>query len=65
MALKDYMVTLEQTNPPDFLKLLAHQLRWQLLIALAESDYRVQELVAVLHKPQNLVSSHLRLLRSK
>ena len=48
---------------PDFLKLLAHDVRWQLLRALAESDRRVQELVTLLQRPQNLVSYHLRLLR--
>lgn len=47
----------------DFLKLLAHDVRWALLAALAESDRRVQELVALLQRPQNLVSYHLRLLR--
>lgn len=52
------------TNLPlDFLKLLAHDIRWQLLTALAESDRRVQELVERLQRPQNLVSYHLRLLR--
>jgi protein-tyrosine-phosphatase/DNA-binding transcriptional ArsR family regulator len=50
-------------SPPDFLKLLAHDLRWQLLTLLAESDRRVQELVAQLGRPINLVSYHLRLLR--
>jgi ArsR family transcriptional regulator, arsenate/arsenite/antimonite-responsive transcriptional repressor / arsenate reductase (thioredoxin) len=51
-------------NPTlDFLKLLAHDVRWQLLAALAESDRRVQELVERLQRPQNLVSYHLRLLR--
>lgn len=51
-------------NPTlDFLKLLAHDVRWQLLKALAESDRRVQELVEQLQRPQNLVSYHLRLLR--
>lgn len=51
------------TSPPDFLKLLAHDLRWQLLTALAQSDYRVQELAAHLQRPMNLVSYHLRQLR--
>lgn len=49
---------------PDFLKLLAHDLRWQLLAALAESDRRVQELVALLQRPQNLISYHLSQLRT-
>ncbi len=48
---------------PDFLKLLAHDVRWQLLTVLAESDRRVQELVSLLQRPQNLISYHLRLLR--
>ncbi|MFO7538062.1 MAG: helix-turn-helix domain-containing protein [Chloroflexota bacterium] len=51
------------TLPPDFLKLLAHDVRWHLLMALALSDRRVQELVDLLQRPQNLISYHLRLLR--
>lgn len=47
----------------DFLKLLAHDVRWTLLTVLAESDRRVQELVTLLQRPQNLISYHLRLLR--
>jgi ArsR family transcriptional regulator, arsenate/arsenite/antimonite-responsive transcriptional repressor / arsenate reductase (thioredoxin) len=50
-------------SPPDFLKLLAHELRWQILVALAESDQRVQELVERVARPMNLVSYHLRMLR--
>ncbi|MEM7115319.1 MAG: ArsR family transcriptional regulator [Chloroflexota bacterium] len=46
-----------------FLKLLAHEVRWLLLTKLAESDRRVQELVTLLKRPQNLISYHLRLLR--
>lgn len=49
--------------PLNFLKLLAHDVRWQLLSLLAKSDHRVQEIVAAVQKPQNLVSYHLRLLR--
>lgn len=49
--------------PPAFVRLVAHPLRWQLLTALADSDYRVRELVTLLGQPQNLVSYHLRLLR--
>jgi protein-tyrosine-phosphatase/DNA-binding transcriptional ArsR family regulator len=52
------------TSPPDFLKLLAHDLRWQILQLLAQSDRRVQELVALIGRPMNLVSYHLRLLRN-
>jgi protein-tyrosine-phosphatase/DNA-binding transcriptional ArsR family regulator len=48
---------------PDFVRLAAHPLRWQLLTALAEGDYRVRELVGRVGEPQNLVSYHLRLLR--
>lgn len=50
-------------NPTlDFLKLLAHDVP-TLVVTLAESDRRVQELVEHLQKPQNLISYHLRLLR--
>jgi protein-tyrosine-phosphatase len=52
-------------QPPSFLKLLAHALRWQLLEALARSDRRVQELVQLVGEPHNLVSYHLRRLRSQ
>src|SRR5436305_5813813 len=50
---------------PSFLKLLAHELRWRLLEALAQSDRRVQELVELVGEPHNLVSYHLRQLRSQ
>ncbi|MCI0579039.1 MAG: metalloregulator ArsR/SmtB family transcription factor [Chloroflexi bacterium] len=52
-------------KPPDFLKLLAHDLRWQLLKTLAASDYRVNELVQLVGQPQNLVSYHLGRLRQQ
>lgn len=56
------MITI--ANPTlDFLRLLAHDVRWTLLTALVESDRRVQELVELLQRPQNLISYHLRLLR--
>ena len=48
---------------PAFVGLAAHPLRWRLLTALADSDYRVRELVALLDEPQNLLSYHLRQLR--
>ena len=49
--------------PPTFVRLAAHPVRWQLLTELADSDYRVRELVARVDQPQSLVSYHLRLLR--
>lgn len=52
-----------RTSLPAILKLLAHEVRWNLLQLLTESDYRVQDLVKLLEVPQNLVSYHLRLLR--
>ena len=58
------MVELGQAaDPPVFVRLAGHPLRWQLLTALAGSDYRVRELVTLVDQPQNLVSYHLRLLR--
>lgn len=49
-------------SAPDFLKLLAHDLRWKILTLLAHSDYNGQEFVHLLGQPQNLVSYHLRKL---
>ncbi|GAA4978251.1 ArsR family transcriptional regulator [Yinghuangia aomiensis] len=42
----------------------AHPLRWALMAELAISDRRVRELVAAVDESQNLVSYHLRLLRT-
>ena len=50
--------------PPEFLRLASHPLRWRLMKALADSDLRVRELADRVGEPQNLVSYHLRLLRS-
>ena len=50
--------------PPPFVRLAAHEVRWRLLSELAHGDLRVRELVALVDQPQNLVSYHLRLLRS-
>lgn len=50
-------------NPPSFLKLLAHELRWNILALLVHSDYRVHEFASMLRTPMNVVSYHLRLLR--
>jgi protein-tyrosine-phosphatase/DNA-binding transcriptional ArsR family regulator len=49
--------------PPAFVRLVAHPVRWKLLTELADSDYRVRELVTRVGESQNLVSYHLRLLR--
>jgi protein-tyrosine-phosphatase/DNA-binding transcriptional ArsR family regulator len=49
---------------PPLLQLASHPVRWALLTELAASDYRVRELAAAVDEPQNLVSYHLRLLRS-
>jgi ArsR family transcriptional regulator, arsenate/arsenite/antimonite-responsive transcriptional repressor / arsenate reductase (thioredoxin) len=49
--------------PPPVLTMLAHEVRWHLLRALALSDYRVQELVELVGRPLNLVSYHLKQLR--
>ncbi len=51
------------TQPPDVLKLLAHDVRWSLIQALRLSDYRVHELVEQLETPMNLISYHLKLMR--
>ncbi len=52
-----------RVKPPELLKLLAHDIRWRILVALAHSDYRVHELVTLLKQPPNLVSYHLQRLR--
>ena len=51
-------------TPIEFLQLVADPLRWQLMQELARSDRRVNELTALADKPQNLVSYHLRELRT-
>jgi ArsR family transcriptional regulator, arsenate/arsenite/antimonite-responsive transcriptional repressor / arsenate reductase (thioredoxin) len=52
------------TTAPSFLRLAGHPIRWELLSELARSDRRVGELRALVGQPQNLVSYHLRELRS-
>lgn len=49
---------------PQLIRMASHPLRWALLTELAASDRRVRELVGAVDEPQNLVSYHLRLLRS-
>ena len=53
------------SNPLGFLRLLANEIRWQLLQRLAGTDMHVQELVEALQQPQNLVSYHLGKLRDQ
>nr|AUN37591.1 arsenate reductase [uncultured bacterium] len=57
------MSTYAPTSPPEFIKLISHDLRWALLKALTTSDHRVQELVTLINQPMNLVSYHLKKLR--
>ena len=49
---------------PPPLRLIADPVRWRLLRELAGGDLRVRELVAAAGEAQNLVSYHLRRLRS-
>jgi ArsR family transcriptional regulator, arsenate/arsenite/antimonite-responsive transcriptional repressor / arsenate reductase (thioredoxin) len=48
----------------ELLRLAGDPVRWQLLRELAGSDRRVQELMALVGRPQNVVSYHLGQLRS-
>lgn len=51
-------------EPPMFLQLAGHPLRWRLLGELSRSDRRVYELTRLVGEPQNLVSYHLAKLRA-
>jgi DNA-binding MarR family transcriptional regulator len=48
---------------PDFIKLLANDLRWSILKALTMGDFQVNELVTLVQHPMNLVSYHLKQMR--
>lgn len=52
-------------QPPDFIKLLANDVRWGVLKTLASGDHQVNELVALLQQPMNLVSYHLKKMREE
>ena len=52
-------------QPPEFIKLLANDVRWGLLKALTTSDHQVNELVTLLQQPMNLVSYHLKKMRDE
>jgi ArsR family transcriptional regulator, arsenate/arsenite/antimonite-responsive transcriptional repressor / arsenate reductase (thioredoxin) len=58
------IVAAKDASVPPSLRLIADPVRWRLLRELAGGDLRVRELVAALGEPQNLVSYHLRQLRS-
>jgi ArsR family transcriptional regulator, arsenate/arsenite/antimonite-responsive transcriptional repressor / arsenate reductase (thioredoxin) len=58
------VTTLGRVPVPLLMRMAAHPLRWALMTELASSDRRVRELVAAVDEPQNLVSYHLRLLRT-
>ena len=49
-------------HPPEFYKLIGHDIRWNILVELSHGDLKVQELVEKLNQPQNLISYHLQLL---
>jgi protein-tyrosine-phosphatase/DNA-binding transcriptional ArsR family regulator len=51
-------------DPPAFLRLAAHPVRWRLLRELVASDRAVRELTQLLDERQSLVSYHLRQLRA-
>jgi ArsR family transcriptional regulator, arsenate/arsenite/antimonite-responsive transcriptional repressor / arsenate reductase (thioredoxin) len=51
------------SDPPEFLRMAAHPLRWRLLGELARCDRTVRELCGLVGEPQNLVSYHLGKLR--
>jgi ArsR family transcriptional regulator, arsenate/arsenite/antimonite-responsive transcriptional repressor / arsenate reductase (thioredoxin) len=58
------IVAAADASVPPALRLIADPVRWRLLRELAQGDLRVRELVAAVGEPQNLVSYHLRRLRS-
>lgn len=53
------------TQPPDFIKLLANDVRWGVLKELSNGDHQVNELVTLLKQPMNLVSYHLKKMREE
>ncbi|WP_082978542.1 helix-turn-helix domain-containing protein [Mycobacterium sp. 1081908.1] len=54
----------KRAEVPPLMQMASHPVRWALLAELAAGDHRVRELAAAVDEPQNLVSYHLRLLRS-
>jgi protein-tyrosine-phosphatase/DNA-binding transcriptional ArsR family regulator len=58
------VAAIKRAEVPRLMQMASHPVRWALLAELAASDRRVRELAAAVGEPQNLVSYHLRLLRS-
>lgn len=58
------MAATDRAVVPELMQMASHPVRWALLTELAAGDHRVRELAAAVDEPQNLVSYHLRLLRS-
>lgn len=58
------MSTEALSRPPDVVRMLADEVRWQLVRSLARSDRRVRELVQIVGAPYNLVSYHLKQLKA-
>ncbi len=56
---------LRDGDPPRFLRLVAHPVRWRLLRELVHSDRAVRELTRLVGEPQSLVSYHLGQLRAE
>jgi ArsR family transcriptional regulator, arsenate/arsenite/antimonite-responsive transcriptional repressor / arsenate reductase (thioredoxin) len=54
-----YVFSMRSIEPPIVLGLLADPVRWRLVEELGRSDRRVNELVEIIGKSQNLVSYHL------
>lgn len=57
-------VPVSEVSVPPVVRLLADPVRWRLMRELASGDLRVRELTAAAGQPQNLVSYHLRRLRT-
>jgi protein-tyrosine-phosphatase/DNA-binding transcriptional ArsR family regulator len=60
-----HSASLVDGDPPRFLELVAHPVRWRLLRELVYSDRAVWELTRLLGEQQSLVSYHLRQLRAE
>ena len=57
------LAVVSPVEPPGFVQLVAHPVRWRLLRELVSSDRAVSELSGLVDEPQSLVSYHLGRLR--